>query len=106
MKFLTLLDHWKNHPSRRKEWAELLQEPAARDAIAVVREKLFTVQSPPVGGNYDLMDYYGLMGAKQAGYLECLTALLGLADISPMKVPERKPWESPKPETEQPKPTE
>ena len=47
---------------------------------------------PPLGGNYSLTEFYALFGAKQMGYLECLQNLLGLANISPHKVPDMKPW--------------
>ena len=89
---MTKLQQWKNHPTRRKELEGLLQEPALADAIDIVKERMFEMIMPPVGGTYSLNDFYALFGAKQMGYLECLQNLLGLVNISPHKVPERKPW--------------
>ncbi len=64
------------------------------DAIAIIKEGLYTLKSPPMGGSYDLMQYYGLYGAKQMGYMEALTNLLDLANLSPARMPDRKPWDT------------
>ena len=89
----TKLTQWKNHPTRRKELTGLLSEPAAVDAIEIVKERLFEMTFPPVGsGQYSLLEFYALFGAKQMGYLECLQNLVSLTSIQPVQVPERKPW--------------
>lgn len=96
----SLLEIWRNSPTRRKELAELLQEPALVDAIAIVKEGLYTLQPPPTGGGqYSLLDYYALLGAKQAGYITALRSLLGLAELRIEKMPDRKPWDSPEKNT-------
>jgi hypothetical protein len=107
---MTALQAWKLHPTRRKEFTELLNEPALLDAIAIVKERAYEITLPPTGGTYSLTEFYSLYGAKQMGYLECLQNLLGLANLSPHKVPDRKPWttvldkaaegQPPKPQTE------
>jgi len=92
----SLLEIWRNSPTRRRELAELLQEPALVDAIAIVKEGLYTLQPPPTGGGqYSLLDYYALLGAKQAGYVTALRTLLGLAELRVEKMPDRKPWDQP-----------
>jgi hypothetical protein len=93
---MTLLEIWRNSPTRRKELADLLQEPALVDAIAIIKEGLYTLQGPPTGaGQYTLIDYYAMFGATQHGYLKCLRALLGLAEIRVEHMPDRKPWDQP-----------
>ena len=93
---ISLLDQWRNHPTRRRELAELMREPAFVDALAIVKESLFTLQGPPTGGGqFTLLDYYALYGAKQAGYVEALQRLLGLAELRVEKMPDRKPWDQP-----------
>jgi hypothetical protein len=89
---MTLLQAWKNHPTRRHEFAALLNEPVMLDAIAIIKERCYEIIFPPVGGQYDLTQFYALFGAKQLGYLECLNNLLKLAASSPHKVPDRQPW--------------
>lgn len=92
----SLLEIWRNSPTRRKELAELLQEPALVDAIAIVKEGLYTLKSPPTGGGqYTLTDYYAMYGAKQHGYIECLRSLLSLAELRVEQMPDRKPWDQP-----------
>ena len=89
---MTKLQRWKDHPTRRKELSELLSEPAAQDAIDIVKDRLFEMTLPPVGGQYSLLEFYAMFGAKQMGYLECLQNLLGLTTLQSLKVPTRKPW--------------
>ena len=89
---MTLLQQWRNHPTRRKELEALLQEPALSDAIAIVKERCYEVIMPPTGGTYSLSEFYALAGARQIGYLECLQNFLHLVNISPHKVPDKKPW--------------
>lgn len=91
-----LLKQWRNNPARRREFAELLQQPAFVDALAIVKENLYTLKAPPTGGGqFSLLDYYALYGAKQAGYIEALRHLLGLAELQLEKTPDRKPWDQP-----------
>lgn len=91
----SLLDQWREHPTRRKELAELLREPALVDALAIVKERLYTLKSPPTGGGqFSLLDYYALYGAKQHGYVEALRTLLSLAELRVEQLPDRKPWDS------------
>jgi hypothetical protein len=91
----SLIEQWRNHPTRRKELAELMREPAFVDALAIVKEKLYTLQGPPTGGGqYTLIDYYALYGAKQAGYVEALSSLLNLAELSLPRTPDRKAWDT------------
>lgn len=93
---MTLLEIWRNHPTRRKELAELLQEPALVDAIAIVKENLYTLHGPPSGGGqFTLTDYYAMYGASQSGYIKCLRTLLGLAELRIERMPDRKPWDQP-----------
>ena len=90
---MTLLTKWKQHPTRRKELAALIAgDPALADAIAIVKERLYTIVFPPTGGQYSLTEFYALHGAKQMGYLECLNNFLMLANLSPHKINERAPW--------------
>jgi hypothetical protein len=96
MQHKSLLEQWRHHPTRRKELAELLQEPALVDALAIVKEGLYTLKAPPIGGGqYSLIDYYALFGAKQAGYIEALASLLNLANLTVERMPDRKPWDTP-----------
>ena len=90
---MTQLQQWKNHPTRRKEFSELLNgDETLHDAIGIVKEKLYEITFPPTGGTYSLTEFYALYGARMMGYQECLQNLLGLANISPHKVPDKKPW--------------
>lgn len=89
---MTKLQRWKNHATRRQELTGLLSEPAAQDAIEIVKDRLFDLTLPPTGGQYSLIEFYALFGARQMGYLECLQNLLNLTAIQPLKVPDRKPW--------------
>lgn len=92
----SLLEIWRDHPTRRKELAELMQEPAFVDALAIVKEGLYTLKSPPTGGGqYSLLDYYAMYGAKQHGYVEALRSLLSLAELRLERTPDRKPWDQP-----------
>ncbi len=64
----SLLEIWRDSSTRRKELADLLQEPAMVDAIAIVKEGLYNVHTPPTGGGqYTLIDYYAMAGATQQG---------------------------------------
>jgi hypothetical protein len=91
----SLLEQWREHPTRRKELAELMREPAFGDALAIIKEGLYTLKSPPTGGGqYSLLDYYALYGAKQAGYIEALRSLLSLAELTLSRTPDRKPWDT------------
>lgn len=90
---MTKLQRWKASPTRRQELSGLLSEPAAQDAIEIVKDRLFDLTLPPTGsGQYSLIEFYALFGARQMGYLECLQNLLNLTNIQPLKVPDRKPW--------------
>lgn len=89
----SLLDRWKEHPSRRAEFEALLQEPAMQDAIAIVKEQTFSPR-PIVPGMPNLIEFAALMSQKREGYLEMLTNFLSLAGISPFKSVEKKPWET------------
>lgn len=89
---MTKLQQWKAHPTRRKDFSEILLDPVVAEAIEIAKERLFDITLPPVGGTYSLIEFYALFGAKQMGYLEALQNLLQLASISPQKVQERKPW--------------
>jgi hypothetical protein len=91
---MSLLAAWRKHPTRRKELAELLQEPALQDALAIVKERCYDITFPPTGGSYSLLDFYALYGAKHMGYLEALTNFLDLAGIKVHTVPDRKPWQT------------
>jgi hypothetical protein len=90
---LTLLDRWKQHSTRRAEFAALLQEPTMQDAIAIVREKTFdpNTEYPP---GVDLIQWRALQGERREGYLAMLKNFLSLANISPFKTQERKAWET------------
>jgi hypothetical protein len=90
-----LQEAWKAHATRRSEFAALLQEPAMQDALAIVREKCYEPRPMPAAG-VTLMEWTALLGSRREGYLECLTNLLSLANISPHKAPDRKPWETPR----------
>ena len=92
----SLLEIWRNSPTRRRELAELLQEPALVDAIAIVKEGLYTLEAPPSGkGQFSLIDYYAMYGASQYGYIKALRALLSLAEFRVERMPDRKPWDQP-----------
>ncbi len=92
----SLLEIWRNSPTRRKELAELLQQPALVDAIAIVKEGLYEVHTPPSGGGqYTLIDYYAMAGASQQGYIKALRSLLNLANLRVEHMPDRKPWDQP-----------
>ena len=93
----TLIERWKSHPTRRAEFAALLQEPAIAEALSIVREMTFRPKPIPPGTT-DMVAWAALMGSKREGYLEMLTNFLTLADISPFQLPERKPWATPDPE--------
>ena len=95
----SLLEQWREHPTRRKELAELMREPAFVDALAIVKEGLYTLESPPTGkGQYSLIDYYAMYGSTQFGYIKALRALLSLAEFRVERMPDRKPWDSVNPE--------
>ena len=90
---MSLLEKFKSHPTRRAEFAALLQEPAMQDAIAIVREQIF-MPRPLVPGTPDLIACRALLAEKREGYLEMLTNFLSLANITPFKLPEKKPWDT------------
>ncbi len=90
---LTLLERWKAHPTRRAEFAALIQEPCLQDALAIVREQTFEPNlAYPVG--IDLIQWRALQGERREGYLSMLKNFLSLANRSPFKVPNRKAWET------------
>ncbi len=90
---MTLLQIWKAHPTRRRELAELMQEPAFVDALAIVKEQLYTVQLPM--GDEHLIEKYAIYGAKKMGYEAALQNLLNLAELNVHRMPDRKPWDTP-----------
>lgn len=89
----TLLERWKNHPTRRAEFAALLQEPCMQDAVAICREQTFKPQPIPPG-TPDIIAYTALSASVREGYLELLTNFLALANISAFRATERKAWET------------
>lgn len=90
---LSLLERWKNHPTRRAEFAALLQEPALLDAIAIVREQTFEPR-PILPGTHDIIAVAALTGQVREGYMQMLKNFMSLASISPFKTQERKPWDT------------
>lgn len=93
----TLLEKWKAHPTRRAEFAELIHEPAMQDALAIVREQIFSPSPLGLPGPH-LIEWYALLGRTREGYLEMLTNFLSLAKISPFTTQERKAWATPDPD--------
>ncbi len=89
----TLLEQFRNHPTRRRELAELMREPAFVDALAIVKDLLYKAQTPPIGAN--LIEVYAIYGAKKSGYEEALQNLLGLAELNVHRMLDRKPWDTP-----------
>ena len=89
----TLLQRWKESATRRAEFAALLQEPAMQDALAIVRELTFRPQPIPAG-TPDIIAFTALSASVREGYLEMLANFLSLANISPFRAPNRKPWET------------
>src|SRR5258708_3611138 len=90
---MTLFESWASHPTRRAELAALMREPALADAISIVREIVFIPKTAPKE-EQDKISWYALNGARREGYLEMLANLLALANITPFKLPDKKPWET------------
>lgn len=95
---MTLLEQWKSHPTRRRELAELMREPAFVDALAIVKELLYVTQAP-APSTPNLMESYAIYGARKAGYESALQNLLSLAELNVHRMPDRKPWDTPDKET-------
>jgi len=95
---MTLLEQFKSHPSRRKELAELMREPAFVDALAIVKEQLYEAGGAPPLGAPDIIEAYAIYGAKKSGYEAALQNLLNLASFNIHRMPDRKPWDTPDPE--------
>jgi hypothetical protein len=90
----SLLDQWKESPTRRRELAELMQQPAFVDALAIVKEQLYEASGSPPLSAPNLMEVYAVYGAKKAGYEAALQNLLKLAELNVHRMPDRKPWDS------------
>jgi hypothetical protein len=58
-----------------------------------MRDLIFSPRPVPFGTS-DPIAWTAIMGAKREGGLELLKSFLDLANISVMKLPERKPWET------------
>lgn len=92
---MTLLEQFKQHPTRRRELAELMREPAFVDALAIVKEQLYEAGGAPPLGAPNLIDAYAIYGAKKSGYEAALQNLLNLAVLNIHRMPDRKPWDTP-----------
>lgn len=90
---MSLLEHWKESHTRRQEFVAILQEPVLVEAIAIIKEQAYAPRQMPSG--VSLTEWGAVMGWKREGYLECLTNLLSLANITPHEMPDRKPWDPP-----------
>jgi hypothetical protein len=94
------LENWRNSATRRAEFAALLQEPAMQDAIAIMKEIIFTPINPPLGlSPVERMAYFGEMGLRREASLGTLKNFLDLAAIVPLKekakeLQKKKPWDS------------
>jgi hypothetical protein len=97
---MTLLENWRKSATRRAEFAALLQEDCMQEAIAILKEIIFTPLSPPPNMTQtERMSWFGEMGLRREAHLAFLYNFTSLATLHPMKaqaqeLQKKKPWET------------
>lgn len=89
-------EQWYAHPEFHQELRAILQNKTLLAALDMVRDSGMKPTSI-TPGNVDLIQFFALMGAKRDGYFEALTNLVDLSKTQPVRVPEQKPFETPRP---------
>ena len=87
-------DQWYQHPDFRKELEDLFKtNRTLQIAFAIVKEG--GLKPIPTPSGIDLIQFFGLMGAKRDGYFEALKNLKDLSKPQAAKMPEPLPWTTP-----------
>lgn len=88
---MTKKQQWEANPEFRKELAGILTSSTMVLAIEVLREVELRLVTH--SGNFDLVQFWALMGAKRTGYNEFLINLQDLSKTNPVPKNEPKAWD-------------